>query len=114
MKQHSQKNILRQTLRYLAWIILVFKRLKSLLELGSIPTKTEEAGEAWINGKILLSLLTEKYLGDTDFSPSRDIRSESEYMERNEAGKFYNIYDDTTKYTDNVFRYSKTGGGGVY
>ena len=56
----------------LRWQVeLVFKRLKSLLELGSIPTKTEEAGEAWINGKILLSLLTEKYLGDTDFSPSR-------------------------------------------
>ena len=29
---------------------LVFKRLKSLLQLGSIPTKTEEAGEVWING----------------------------------------------------------------
>lgn len=42
---------------------LVFKRLKSLLQLGSIPTKTEEAGEVWINGKILLSLLAEKYLG---------------------------------------------------
>lgn len=48
---------------------LVFKRLKSLLPLGSIPTKTKEAGEAWINGKILLSLLTEKYLGDIDFPP---------------------------------------------
>ena len=48
---------------------LVFKRLKSLLQLGSIPTKTEEAGEVWINGKILLSLFTEKYLGDIDFSP---------------------------------------------
>lgn len=48
----------------LRWQVeLVFKRLKSLLQLGSIPTKTEEAGEVWINGKILLSLLTEKYLG---------------------------------------------------
>ena len=55
--------------RYLCNAVLVFKRLKSLLQLGSIPTKTEEAGEAWINGKILLSLLTEKYLGDIDFSP---------------------------------------------
>ena len=54
----------------LRWQVeLVFKRLKSLLQLGSIPTKTEEAGETWINGKILLSLLTEKYLGDIDFSP---------------------------------------------
>lgn len=48
---------------------LVFKSLKTLLLLGSIPTKTQEAGETWINGKILLSPLTEKYLGDIDFPP---------------------------------------------
>ena len=67
----------------LRWQVeLVFKRLKSLLGLGSIPTKTKEAGETWINGKILLSLLTEKYLGDIDFSPSWNIRIEPEYMER--------------------------------
>ena len=54
----------------LRWQVeLVFKRLKSLLGLGSIPTKTKEAGQTWINGKILLSLLTEKYLGDIDFPP---------------------------------------------
>ena len=58
------------TLMELCWQVeLVFKRLKPLLQLGSIPTKTEEAGEVWINGKILLSLLTEKYLGDIDFPP---------------------------------------------
>jgi hypothetical protein len=35
----------------LRWQVeLVFKRLKSLLQLGSIPTNTEEAGEVWING----------------------------------------------------------------
>ena len=56
----------------LRWKVeLVFKRLKPLLGLGSIPTKTKEAGETWINGKILLSLLTEKYLGDIDFPPPR-------------------------------------------
>lgn len=80
----------------LRWQVeLVFKRLKSLLQLGSIPTKTKEAGETWINGKILLSLLTEKYLGDIDFSPSWNIRSESEYMEGDEANILYNFYDDT-------------------
>ena len=36
---------------------LVFKRMKSLLQLGSIPAKTKESAEVWINGKILLSLL---------------------------------------------------------
>lgn len=87
----------------LRWQVeLVFKRLKSLLQLGSIPTKTEEAGEAWINGKILLSLLTEKYLGDIDFSPSWNIRKEPEYMERDETGIFYNFYDDNAKYSDDI------------
>ncbi len=58
------------------------------------------AGEVWINGKILLSLLTEKYLGDIDFSPSWNIRSQTEYMEGDEAGILYNFYDDTAKYPD--------------
>ena len=88
----------------LRWQVeLVFKRLKSLLELGSIPTKTEEAAETWINGKILLSLLIEKYLGDIDFSPSWNIGKEPEYMERDEAGIFYNFYDDTAGYSDDIF-----------
>ena len=82
----------------LRWQIeLVFKRMKSLLQLGNIPTKTEEAGEVWINGKILLSLLTEKYLGDIDFSPSWNIRREPEYMERDQAGVIYNFHDDTSR-----------------
>ena len=82
----------------LRWQIeLVFKRMKSLLQFGSIPTKTKESAEVWLNGKMLLALLTEKYLGDIDFSPSWNIRSESEHMERNQAGVLYNFYDDTSK-----------------
>ena len=88
----------------LRWQVeLVFKRLKSLLQLGSIPTKTEEAGEVWINGKILLSLLAEKYLGDIDFSPSWNIRREPEHMEGDETCILYNFYDDTAKHPDSVF-----------
>lgn len=82
----------------LRWQVeLVFKRRKSLLQLGSIPTKTEEAGEVWINGKILLSLLTEKYLGDIDFSPTWNIRREPEYMEGDKTDIIYNFYDDTAQ-----------------
>ena len=67
----------------LRWQVeLVFKRLKSLLQLGSIPTKTEEAGEVWINGKILLSLLAEKYLGILIFPPlGTSARNQSIWME---------------------------------
>lgn len=88
----------------LRWQVeLVFKRLKSLLGLGSMPTKTKAAGEAWINGKMLLSLLTEKYLGDIDFSPSWDVRREPEHMEGGEAGIIYNFFDDTARYSVDVF-----------
>ena len=48
---------------------LVFKRYKSLLGLGNIPTKTKGSSEVWLNGKMLLALLVEKYLGDIDFPP---------------------------------------------
>lgn len=30
-------------------------------------TKTKESNEVWLNGKIFLALLIEKYLGDIDF-----------------------------------------------
>ena len=86
----------------LRWQVeLVFKRLKSLLALGSIPTKTKEASETWINGKILLSLLTEKYLGDIDFSPSGNICTEQEHMEGNKTGIIYNFYDAAAEYSNN-------------
>ena len=78
----------------LRWQVeLVFKRYKSLLGLGNIPTKTKESSEVWLNGKMFLALLIEKYLGDIDFSPSWNIRTETEYMERNEIGKLFDLYD---------------------
>lgn len=70
----------------LRWQVdLVLKRLKSLLQLGNIPTKTKESGEVWINGKLLLSLLTENSLEDIDFSPAENNGTESKYLERSET-----------------------------
>ena len=81
---------------------LVFKRLKPLLQSGNIPAKTKESGEVWISGKILLSLLTEKYLGDIDFSPAWNIRRKPEYMEGDKTDVIYNFYDDTAQSGGNV------------
>ena len=54
----------------LCWQVeLVFKRLKSLLQLGSIPTKTEEAGEVWIDGKICCRFSLKNILGILIFPP---------------------------------------------
>lgn len=70
----------------LRWQVeLVFKRYKSILGMGNMPTKTPEASETWLNGKMLIALLIEKYLGDIDFSPSWKLRKESELMEGNQT-----------------------------
>lgn len=82
----------------LRWQVeLVFKRYKSLLGLGNIPTKTKESSEVWLNGKMFLALLIEKYLGDIDFSPSWNIRTESECVERDEIGVLFDLYDVTSR-----------------
>lgn len=43
-------------------IELVFKRLKSLASLGHLPKQDEESSRAWLYGKLLLGLLTEKLM----------------------------------------------------
>lgn len=68
----------------LCWQVgLVFKRYKSILGLVSTPTKTKESTEAWLNGKMMLALLVEKFLGGVDFSLSWKTRKKQEYMEGN-------------------------------
>lgn len=54
----------------LRWQVeMVFKRFKSILGMGSMPTKTAESGETWLNCKMLIALLIEKMLSSVDFSP---------------------------------------------
>jgi hypothetical protein len=52
-------------------IELYFKRLKSLLSFGDIPTKTAQNTETWLHGKLLAAILLEIETASIDFSPSR-------------------------------------------
>ena len=82
----------------LRWQVeLIFKRYKSLPGLGNIPTKTKESSEVWLNGKMFLALLIEKYLGDIDFSPSWNIRTEPECVERDEIGVLFDLCNVTSR-----------------
>ena len=77
----------------LRWQVeLVFKRYKSILGAGSVPVKTKEATEAWLNGKMMLALLIEKFIGSVDFSPSGENGKKQEHMEGNKTGIFVNFY----------------------
>ncbi len=83
---------------HLRWQVeMVFKRYKSILGAGSVPVKTKEATEAWINGKMMLALLIEKFIGSVDFSPSGKSRKKQEHMERNQTGISVNFYSGHSK-----------------
>lgn len=49
---------------------LVFKRLKSLLQLGHLPKKREDSCRAWIHGKLLVAMMIERLTEQArSFSP---------------------------------------------
>jgi hypothetical protein len=51
-------------------IELIFKRLKSLLRLGHLPKYDDRSSRAWLYGKLLIALLTQKLIRTgRDFSP---------------------------------------------
>ena len=39
---------------------LVFKRFKTIAELGHLPKRNDESSKAWLYGKLFVALLTEK------------------------------------------------------
>lgn len=43
-------------------IELVFKRLKTLIELGHLPKRDHSSSRAWLHGKLLIALLTQKLI----------------------------------------------------
>ena len=52
----------------LRWQIeLVFKRFKQLAQLGHLPIHTDESSKAWLYGKLLVALLTEKLIWQAKF-----------------------------------------------
>lgn len=55
-------------------IELVFKRFKSLLALGHLPTREDISTKAWLYGKLLVALLVERISrhGNGSFSPWRE------------------------------------------
>lgn len=80
-KEFTSDEILR--LYRLRWQVeMVFKRYKSILKLGSIPTKTDISSLVWLNCKMLIALLIEKILSEVDFPPCADS---SEFMERDDS-----------------------------
>lgn len=63
----------------LRWQVeMVFKRYKSIINMGSMPTKTKASSEVWLNCKMLIAMLIEKLISEVDFSP---CPPKSQYLE---------------------------------
>jgi Transposase DDE domain len=68
----SAKGTARQVLEWyrVRWQIeLVFKRFKSLLQLGHLPKYDESSSRAWLYGKLLVALLAQKLARLSTLSP---------------------------------------------
>jgi hypothetical protein len=48
---------------------IYFKRLKSIIDFGSVPLKTEDSTRAWLTGKLMVSLLIEQMIAEVPFPP---------------------------------------------
>lgn len=67
----------------LRWQVeIFFKRLKSIMDFGNVPLKREDSIHAWLNGKLLISLLIEQMLSEVSFSPCGDYERNTEHLER--------------------------------
>jgi hypothetical protein len=61
-----------------------FKRLKSIMDFGEMPKKREDSTLAWLNGKIMVALMVERFLSAKSFSPCGVFGYRQEHMERDE------------------------------
>ena len=67
----------------LRWQVeIFFKRLKSIMDFGNVPLKREDSIHAWLNGKLLISLLIEQMLSEVSFPPCGDYEPNTEHLER--------------------------------
>jgi transposase len=69
-----------ETYRRRRQIEIYFKRLKSILDLGELPKKNPTASEARLNGKIMVALLIEAFIGKGSFSSGKPVEYQPQYM----------------------------------
>ncbi len=79
----SSEQIL-EAYRYRWQIENLFKRLKSIMNVGELPKKDEQASLSWLNGKIMLAIMTELLLSKASFPPCSDSSDDQKCLERDE------------------------------
>ena len=72
----SYRDIL-ELYRFRWQVEIYFKRLKSILDFGELPKKVHESVMAWLNGKLMVALLMEKFMSRQLFPPSDEPSTQS-------------------------------------
>ena len=62
-----------ETYRYRWQIENYFKRLKSIMNFGDLPKKSEASSLAWLKGKLMVAMLMEILISGSFFSPCSDF-----------------------------------------
>jgi hypothetical protein len=70
-----------ETYRFRWQVECYFKRLKSIMAFGDLPKKRENSILAWLNGKMMVALMTEMLLSQESFSPKGIFGLDAQYLE---------------------------------
>ena len=75
-RHHFKNNGLLRLYRGRWQIELMFKRLKSIIGIGHLPKHNPESSIAWLYGKMIVALLTERLQREAEFFPLGGIQSD--------------------------------------
>ena len=70
-----------ETYRYRWQIENLFKRLKSIMDFGDLPKKSEASSLSWLKGKLMVALLMETLISGSFISPYSDFEEGSQCVE---------------------------------
>jgi len=70
-----------ETYRYRWQIENLFKRMKSIMNFGDLPKKSEASSLSWLKGKLMVALLMETLISGSFISPYSDFEEGSQCLE---------------------------------
>jgi len=81
LPQSVSADSILETYRYRWQIENLFKRLKSIMNFGDLPKKSEASSLSWLKGKLMVALLMEMLISGSFISPYSDFEEGSQYLE---------------------------------
>ena len=81
LPQSVTRDSILETYRYRWQIENLFKRLKSIMNFGDLPKKSEASSLSWLKGKLMVALLMEMMISGSFISPYSDFEEGSQCVE---------------------------------